>query len=78
MTIIDADKLKEKYPGRRSLNTVLDKEKPVTIAEQIENIIEEMCDKYCKIPYKYSANEWEDIKGTDECPCNNCPLNRLR
>ena len=45
--------------------------------KQIEDIKKDMCDNYCKMPYRYSANEWEEIVYSDDSPCNNCPLNRL-
>lgn len=77
MKVINADDIKVQYPDRKSLNSVLDNAKPVSIAEQIEDIKEDMCDNYCKMPYRYSANEWEEIVYSDDSPCNNCPLNRL-
>lgn len=77
MKVVDADKIKGKHPNRRSLNTVLDKAPVVSITKQIESICEEMCKNYCKMPYKYSANEWEQIQFSEDSPCNNCPLNRL-
>ena len=77
MRVIDADDIKALYPGRKSLNQVLNNAKAVSIAEQIENIKEEMCDNYCKMPYRYSANEWEEVFCSADSPCNNCPLNKL-
>ncbi len=47
-----------------------------TISEQINEIVTEMCSKYCKYP-----NEWdEEAEGMELCEsdiCTNCPLNRL-
>lgn len=77
MRVIDADKLKKDNPGRRSLGVTVDKAPTVTIADKIEDIKADICDNYCKMPYKYSAAEWEEIVLTDDGPCNNCPLNRL-
>lgn len=77
MKVINVDDIKAQYPDRKSLNQVLDNAKPVSIAEQIEDIKKDMCDNYCKMPYRYSANEWEEIVYSDDSPCNNCPLNRL-
>ena len=77
MRVIDADDIKALYPDRKSLNQVLDNAKPVSIAEQIENIKEEMCDNYCKMPYKYSSNEWLEVAYSEDSPCISCPLNRL-
>lgn len=75
--IIDADNLKTKYPNRKSLNHVLDNAPVVSITEQIESIKQEMCDNYCKVPYKYSPNEWDEIAFSEESPCLYCPLCRL-
>lgn len=50
-----------------------------TISEQFEDIIQEMCDHYCR----YAFEPVPDGKDEDwliedpESPCNNCPLNRL-
>ena len=77
MKVVDADRLKRNYPDRKSLNNVLDKAPGLTIVEQIEDIKADMCDNYCKMPYRYSANEWQEIQFSDDSPCNNCPLNRL-
>ena len=50
----------------------------MTITQQFEEIIEEMCDKYCKYP------EMPIPEGKDEgwlceegSPCETCPLNKL-
>ena len=68
--LINADKLKEKYPNRKSLNWVLDNAPSVSL--------EEMCENYCKMPFKYSENEWEDIRFSDKSPCLNCPFDKLK
>lgn len=49
----------------------------MTVTQQIEEIVSEVCDKICKYPEKYSPDEWADIVFSDESPCNNCPLNKL-
>ena len=77
MKVIDAEELAKKYPDRKSLNSVLSNANTVSIADQIEDIKEDMCDNYCKMPYKYSSNEWAEIAYSDESPCLHCPLNRL-
>ena len=51
--------------------------KQKSISEQIEDVKQEMCDNYCKMPYRYSANEWEELLNDNKAPCNECPLNRL-
>ena len=52
----------------------------MTITEQIENVKEQICDKYCKFP---ELSE-QTIDDPDEAfdwlqhnHCNDCPLNRL-
>ena len=47
-----------------------------TISEQMEEIKQIMCDKYCKFPYLWD----EEKEGQELCEselCENCPLNRL-
>lgn len=77
MKPVDADKIKNKYPDRNSLNQVLNNAPVLSISEQIESIKCEICDNYCKIPFKYSSGAWEQIALSKDSPCNNCPLNRL-
>ena len=43
--------------------------------EQIEEIKEEMCSKYCRYPYIW--DEETDGELSDSDICANCPLNRL-
>ena len=47
-----------------------------TIPQILEEVTEEMCNKYCKYP-----NEWdEEAEGCELAEseiCENCPLNRL-
>lgn len=48
----------------------------MTITQQFEEIVNEICSKYCKYP-----EQWDEEKeGTELCKsdiCKNCPLNRL-
>lgn len=45
-----------------------------SIVQQLQEVCEEMCDKYCKYPEKYTANEWETaFQGI----CEQCPLMKL-
>lgn len=61
------------HDGRKA--AVLDKkDKSICISEILEDVKEEMCDKYCKYPE--SATQ-EYITESDDSPCNTCPLNRL-
>lgn len=77
MKLVDADAIKAKYPNRKSLNNVLDQAEKVYVHYLIDDVKKEMCKNYCKIPYKYSAGTWVEIQGTQNCPCNDCPLNCL-
>lgn len=74
MRLIDADKLIDKYPHRRSLKATVSKEREVSIADIVEQTKKEICANYCKMPYKYSAAEWEEVM---QEVCGKCPLNRL-
>lgn len=48
----------------------------ITIAEQVQEIVEEMCKDYCKWPDLYDE-EMEDCELSESSICKNCPLNRL-
>lgn len=39
-----------------------------------EEVRELMCDKYCKMPYRYDVHEWIEVR---DKICGACPLNRL-
>lgn len=44
----------------------------MTVSEMLQEIADEMCDKYCKYPY-----EWDEEKDGQLCEsevCKNCPL----
>lgn len=47
-----------------------------TITQQIEKIVEEMCNKYCKYPHEWDE-EAEGMDLSESDICSNCPLNRL-
>ena len=47
-----------------------------TITLQLQDIVDEMCDKYCKWPSIWNE-ETEGIELTESDICANCPLNRL-
>jgi len=53
----------------------MDKEKSVT--KIIDEVIEEICNKYCKYPDIWEAEEHDDIDLSESEICENCPLNRL-
>lgn len=46
-----------------------------TIIEQIEEIKEEMCSKYCHYPYIWDEETDGELSESEHCA--NCPLNRL-
>ena len=52
----------------------MENEEKITIMEVIEEIVTEMCDKYCKYPYQ----EWDYEDEMLEKACSNCPLNRIQ
>ena len=43
----------------------------------IEEVVEEMCDKYCKYPEQWNPEEHGGQELFDTDICANCPLNRL-
>ena len=47
-----------------------------SIPQILEDIVNEMCDKYCKYPQEWDE-EAEGIELSDSDICANCPLNRL-
>lgn len=54
--------------------------KYLTICQQIERVVEDMCNNYCKWPTQpIPEGKTEDWLLEDEdSPCENCPLNQLR
>ena len=47
----------------------------MTIMEQLNIIVEEMCDKYCKYPQIYEYEKDGDKKL--EIECKQCPIGRI-
>lgn len=46
------------------------------VNEMIQEIADEMCDKYCKYPDIWDE-EAEGVELSESDICKNCPLNRL-
>ena len=59
-----------------NLKAYMERERLMSITEQIESVKADICNHYCKYP-----NEWDEKKeGIELCDsdiCENCPLNRL-
>lgn len=51
-------------------------EKQKTVADILCEVIQDMCDKYCKFPQEYENTGADDERMYDE-KCSNCPLNKL-
>lgn len=50
----------------------------LSISQQIEQIKEEMCDKYCRYPQDpIPEGKDEDWLFEEDSPCSKCPLDRL-
>ena len=47
-----------------------------SITQQIQEIVEDVCQNYCKWPDLYD-DEMEGCELADSSICANCPLNRL-
>lgn len=77
MKPVDADRIQADHPDRRSLRETLESAPEISIRDIIEDIKCDMCDNYCKMPYQFSKNEWEEIAYTEGSPCGKCPLRRL-
>lgn len=45
------------------------------MTEEIEEIKEEMCNKYCHYPYIWDEKKDGELWESEQC--QNCPLNRL-
>lgn len=43
----------------------------------IREVVEEVCDKYCKYPEKWDPEEHDGVELFDSDICANCPLMRL-
>ena len=61
---------------RFGLNAKKREEKPKTVVEQINAIVEEMCQDYCKWPDIW-IDDIEHCELSESSICRNCPLNRL-
>lgn len=52
----------------------------MTVTKILDEVIKDICDKYCKFPEKYGA-KYPDKEEAEEkmmCEqCDKCPLNRL-
>lgn len=48
----------------------------MTIPQILEEVVEEMCQKYCKYPEQWDE-EKEGFELSESEICANCPLNRL-
>ena len=48
-----------------------------TVTQIIQEVIETMCDKYCKYPAEYDPEEHDGVELFDSDICANCPLMRL-
>ena len=49
-------------------------DKQKSVVNVIEEVMNEVCDKYCKFPEQYTDEDEEKLY---EKHCNNCPLNKL-
>ena len=47
-----------------------------TITEQIQEVVEDMCQHYCKWPELW-GDSMEDCELSESSICQNCPLNKL-
>lgn len=48
----------------------------MTVSEIIKEVIEEVCNKYCKYPDIWDE-DYEGVELSDSDICQNCPLNKL-
>ena len=53
----------------------MDNEKSVT--KIIDEVVNEICDKYCKFPDIWDAAEHDGMDLSESKICDHCPLNRL-
>ena len=49
----------------------------ITVTKIIQEVTEEMCDKYCKYPNEWNPEEHDGQELFDSDICANCPLMRL-
>ena len=48
-----------------------------SVCKIIQEVIEEMCNKYCKYPGEWDEAEHDGMELSESDVCVNCPLNRL-
>lgn len=53
------------------------KEKTKTVSQIIEEVKNEICDKYCRYQTIYDADDEDELTEMMEKICVNCPLDRL-
>ena len=49
----------------------------ISVTKIIHEVIDEMCDKYCKYPNEWDPEKHDGQELFDSEICQNCPLNRL-
>lgn len=49
----------------------------MSIQKQIEEVVEEMCNHYCKYPEQWNPEEHDGQELLESEICINCPLNKL-
>lgn len=54
-----------------------EKEKKQTVTQIIDEVTEEMCDKYCKYPGEWDPDEHDGMELFESEICANCPMMRL-
>lgn len=58
----------------------MDKESMPTVSELMQEIVDDICDNYCKW-WDYYCKSYKDVEDAEEHllsdHCDNCPLNRL-
>lgn len=52
-------------------------EKAKTVSQIIEEVKNEICDKYCRYQTIYDADDEDELTEMMEKICFNCPLDRL-
>lgn len=63
--------------NKSQIGSVIGRRKTMkTISEQVQEIANEICDKYCKYPENWDS-EKEGCELFESEICKNCPLNRL-
>lgn len=53
------------------------KEKAKTVSQIIEEVKNEICDKYCRYPTIYNVDDEDELKDMMNKVCDGCPLDRL-